>query len=212
MSIPPVDFNHGLLGATGGRNLAFQLASKDQILILDNDVVLPDESAWLEKLSRRMDAESQAGIVAPMLVFAEAPDTVQATGIGLTKQGRVGHLNRNRAATSLAPTPIDVLAAPTACWLLRREAQQAVGLFSDMYYPVQYEDVDLCIRLHVAGWKTVCDRAVRIRHIEHVTTRNLEEYPFARLTVRNGVSFKDKWADLLPKIATMTHEEISWNP
>ena len=40
---------------------------------------------------------------------------------------------------------------------------------------------------------------------------NLEGYPFARLTVRHAVSFKDKWADVLPTIATMTGEEISWN-
>ena len=199
------------LGVTGGRNLAFQLASKDRILILDNDVILPVDSTWLEKLSQRMDIEPQAGIVAPMLVSAEAPTTVQAAGIALTKQGRVGYINRGWDAASVAPSPIEVVAAPAACWLLRREAQQAVGLFSDMYYPMQYEDVDLCVRLHVAGWKTVCDRAIQIRHIEHVTTRNLEGYPFARLTVRHAVSFKDKWADVLPTIATMTGEEISWN-
>ena len=200
------------LGVTGGRNLALQLASKDRILILDNDVVLPADSAWLENLWRRMDGEAQTGIVAPMLVSAEAPDTVQATGIALTKQGRVGYINRGREATSVASSPIEVVAAPAACWLLRREAQQAVGLFSDLYYPMQYEDVDLCIRLHLAGWKIVCDPAVRIRHMEHVTTKNLDDHSFARLTVRSGVSFKDKWADVLPTIATITHEEISWNP
>ena len=200
------------LGVTGGRNLAFQLASKDRILILDNDVVLPVDSTWLENLWHRMDGEARAGIVAPMLVSADAPGTVQATGIALTKQGRVGYINRGREAASVAPSPIAVVAAPAACWLLRREAQQAVGLFSDMYYPIQYEDDNLCIRLHLAGWKIVCDAAVRVRHMEHVTTKNLEEHSFARLTVRNGVSFKEKWADVLPTIATITQEDISWNP
>ena len=200
------------LGATGGRNLAFQLASKDRILILDNDVVLPDDSAWLDKLWRTMDGESRAAIVAPMLVFADASDTVQATGIGLTREGRVGYVNRHRKVTSIEPVAQEVVATPTACWLLRRAAQRAVGLFSAAFYPVQYEDVDLCIRLRLEGWKTICDRAVALRHIENVTTRNLDGYPFARLTVRNGMSFNDKWAALLPEIASMTQDEISWGP
>src|SRR5262249_12237697 len=53
------------LGATGGRNLAFKLASRGRILILDNDVVLPDDAEWLERLWQRMDSNSHAGIVAP---------------------------------------------------------------------------------------------------------------------------------------------------
>jgi O-antigen biosynthesis protein len=200
------------LGATGGRNLAFRLASKERLLILDNDVILPDDSAWLEKLWQRMDAEPRAGIVAPMLVFADRPETVQATGIGLTKQGRVGYINRNREATSISPNPIGVVAAPAACWLIRRDAQQAVGEFSETYFPVQYEDVDLCVRLQLAGWKTVCDCSVQIKHIENVTSRNLKEYPFARLTVRNGISFKEKWAEQLARLATITQDEVSWEP
>ena len=198
------------LGATGGRNLAFKLALGHRILILDNDVVLPDDGAWLEKLWHKMEADSHVGIVAPMLVFADRPETVQATGIGLTEHGRVGYINRGRAVASVSSDPIEVVAAPTACWLMRRSAQEAVGTFSEMYYPVQYEDVDLCLRLQLAGWKTICDCTVRIKHIENVTTRNLKDYPFARLTVSNGMSFKEKWRELLPQLATMTPDEITW--
>ena len=198
------------LGATGGRNLAFKLAATDRLLVLDNDVILPAGSTWLEMLSRRMDQEPRAGIVAPMLVFADRPGVVQATGIGLTREGRVGYINRNRQAASIPPDPIEVVAAPAACWLMRRAAQQAVGLLSDAYYPVQYEDVDLCVRLHLAGWKIICDPGVRVGHIENVTSRNLKEYEFARLTVRNGMTFKEKWSDVLPQLATIDKDDISW--
>ena len=40
------------LGANGGRNLAYRLAEHDRILILDNDIVLPNDSRWLEKLEQ----------------------------------------------------------------------------------------------------------------------------------------------------------------
>src|SRR5947207_494569 len=172
-------------GCTGGRNLAFTLASRDRLLILDNDVVLPQDSAWLQTLWQTMDSNPRASIVAPMLVFADRPEIVQATGIGLTDRGRVGYINRGRSTKSIRQDVIEVIATPTACWLMRKEAQEQVGLFLEMFHPVQYEDVDLCVRLHLAGWKTLCDCNVQIKHIENVTTRNLKEYPFARLTVRN---------------------------
>jgi GT2 family glycosyltransferase len=200
------------LGANGGRNVALKLASAGRILILDNDVILPDDSGWLETLWQRLENDPKVGIVGPMLVFADYPDIVQGAGIGLAERGRVGYLNRGQPLESLPPTPVEVVASPSACWLVRREAQQAVGLLSDEFYPMQYEDVDFCVRLILAGWKILCDRSVSIKHIENVTTRNLQDHPYARVSVRHGMQFREKWADLLPRIATITEDEIYWGP
>jgi GT2 family glycosyltransferase len=200
------------LGSNGGRNLALKLATSDRILILDNDLILPEESVWLDSLWQKMEDDSQVGIIGPMLVVAEYPDIVQAAGIGLTDRGRVGYLSRAEQVTCVPPIPVEVVASPNACWLLRREAQQPVGLFSDEFYPMQYSDVDFCVRLHLAGWKIICDRSVSIRHIGNVTTRNLEGYDYARVTVRHGMKFRKKWADVLPQISTIAEEDIYWGP
>lgn len=200
------------LGANGGRNVALRLASNNRILILDNDVILPDDSGWLNALWQRMENDPQIGIVGPMLVFADYPDIVQGAGIGLTDRGRVAYLNRAELVDSVAPTQVEVVASPAACWLIRREAQQAVGLFSDEFYPMQYWDVDFCVRLVLAGWKILCDRSVRIEHIENVTTRNLKDHPYARVSVRHGMQFRKKWANILPKIATISEDDIYWGP
>jgi GT2 family glycosyltransferase len=202
----------GNLGATGGRNLALKLASTDRILILDNDVILPDDAVWMNRLWQGMEADPRVGVIGPMLVFADYPEIVQGTGIGLSAQGRVGYLNRGNPVTKVPPIVMEVVASPSACWLVRREAQQAVGFLSDEFYPVQYEDVDLCIRLNLAKWKILCDCSVRIKHIENVTTRNLKDHSFDRLTVRRGMQLKEKWADVLPKIANITEDDIYWGP
>jgi GT2 family glycosyltransferase len=200
------------LGANGGRNLALKLASGDNILILDNDVILPDDPGWLDVLWQRLEGDPQVGLVGPMLVFADHPDIVQGAGIGLTDRGRVGYLNRAQPVDSMPPAPIQVVASPAACWLIRKEAQQAVGLFSEEFYPMQYWDVDFCVRLGLAGWQILCDRSIRIPHIENVTTRNLKDHPYARVAVRHGLQFREKWADLLPKIATIVDDDIYWGP
>lgn len=200
------------LGGNGGHNVSFKLASGDRILLLDNDVVLPEDSAWLDSLWKQMDDHTYAGIVAPLLVFAGYPHIVQGAGIGLTERGRVGYLERGRPVDRIPTSPVEVVAAPSTCWLVRREAQQAVGLFADEFYPMQYWDVDFCVRLGEAGWKIICERSVRIKHIENVTTRNLRDHPYARVSVRHWMRFREKWADVLPRIATIGEDDIYWGP
>jgi GT2 family glycosyltransferase len=200
------------LGADGGRNLALQLASSERILILDNDVVLPDDSGWLDALWQRMEADPRIGIVGPMLVFAQHPEIVQASGIGLTERGRVGYLHRGEPVSRVSASLREVAASPSACWLLRQQAQQAVGLLSGEYYPMQYEDVDFCIRLGLAGWKIVCDGSVRIPHIGNVTTRHLRDHPYTRVSVRHWMQFRQKWAHVLPQLASLAEADLYWGP
>ncbi|MGH7856045.1 MAG: glycosyltransferase [Candidatus Binatia bacterium] len=199
-------------GADGGRNVALTLALHDRILILDNDVILPEEPQWLEALWRHMERDPEIGIVAPLLVFADYPDIAQSAGIALTEQGRVGYLNRADAVASVPPGLAEVVAAPSACWLVRQSAQRAVGLWSSEFHPMQYGDVDFCVRLGVAGWKIVCDRDVRVRHIENVTTRSLKGVSYARVAVEHSLLFREKWSHLLPRIAAITDDDIYWRP
>jgi GT2 family glycosyltransferase len=124
----------------------------------------------------------------------------------------VGYLNRAKSIDNIAGELLEVVASPAACWLIRTEAQQQVGVFSDEFYPMQYWDVDFCVRLGQAGWKTVCDCSISIKHIENVTTRNLKEHPYARVSVRHGMRFREKWAGILPHIATLTDKDIYWGP
>jgi GT2 family glycosyltransferase len=200
------------LGANGGRNVVLKLATGEAILILDNDLVLPHDSTWLDSLWKGMEDNPTCGIISPMLVFAAYPDIVQGTGIGLTDRGRVSYLNRAESVEHVPPTLVEVVASPAACWLIRSEAKEAVGLFSDEFYPMQYWDVDYCVRLGLADWKILCDRSIRIQHIENVTTRNLGDHPYARVAARHAMKFRDKWAEVLPQLATITDENIYWGP
>jgi GT2 family glycosyltransferase len=95
---------------------------------------------------------------------------------------------------------------------MNKTAQQSVGFFSDEFYPMQYWDVDFCIRLHLASWKVVCDCSIGLPHIGNVTTRHLEAYPYARTAVQHGMQFRRKWAAVLPQIATLTDADIYWGP
>lgn len=200
------------LGVSGGRNLALKLANSDKILMLDNDLVLPGNSQWLNTLWQHLEYKPEVGIVGPMLVFADHPDVVQSAGIALTEDGRVGYLHRADTVDVVSPAVTEVTGVLPACWLMRREAQQAIGLFSNEYYPMQYEDVDFCLRLTQANWKILCDRRIQIRHIGNVTTRNLKGHSYARVSVKHWIKFREKWSDILPRVATITEKDVYWGP
>jgi GT2 family glycosyltransferase len=189
-----------------------KLAAHDRILILDNDVVLPEDPDWLNRLWEGLEQDAHIGIIGPMLVFARHPEWVQATGIGLTDRGRVGYLNRAARVENIAPRHLQVAASPSACWLVRKQAQQSVGLFSEEFNPGHYEDVDFCLGLGRAGWKIVCDCRVRVKHIENVTSRNLKGDSYTRVAVQNWIKFREKWAELLPQLASISEDQIYWGP
>jgi N-acetylglucosaminyl-diphospho-decaprenol L-rhamnosyltransferase len=50
-----------------------------------------------------------------------------------------------------------------ACFIVRREAWDAVGGFDPGFF-LYFEDVDLCWRLRQAGWSTYLDTSVTVRH------------------------------------------------
>jgi len=200
------------LGVDGGRNVIINLSAREMILFLDNDIILPANPDWLNALWQKLESDPNIAIVGPMLVFFDYPEIVQAAGSGLTALGRVGFLHRGDPVEIVPATSVEVVTIPAACWLMRKEAQRAVGLFSDEYYPAQYQDVDYSVRLWLKGWKIVCDRGVRIVHIEHVTTKNIPDHPYERLNARNAMRFREKWADVLPELATLKQEDVYWGP
>ena len=92
------------------------------------------------------------------------------------------------------------------------EALGRLGIHFDVCGNGHNEDVDFCVRLGLAGWKILCDCSVGIAHIGNVTTRSLKDHPYARVAVRHGMQFREKWADVLPKIATIAEDDIYWGP
>ena len=64
-----------------------------------------------------------------------------------------------------------------ACFLLRREALEETGGLDETFF-MYSEEVDLCRRLHQAGWKTVFEPAAEVVHHHG---KSSEQVPAARL-------------------------------
>lgn len=100
-----------------------------------------------------------------------------------------GHLHRNTFAArywSWLPFTCNVSAVTGACLAIRREVFAELGGF-DPCFPVNYNDVDLCLRARQAGYQVILEPAAVLRHDECQSRR-----PGVRLEERD--LFERRWA------------------
>jgi GT2 family glycosyltransferase len=157
-------FNFARLINAGAR------ASRGEVLaFLNNDVETEDRN-WLAPLGR-IAVDPRVGVVGPKLLHPDG--SVQHAGIVLGIGGFVGHAGRWRAADDPGPygmltTTRRISAVTGACLLTRRDVFDAIGGF-DEAFPVEFNDVDYCLRVAMAGYAVVYAAAPSLVHKEGST-------------------------------------------
>jgi GT2 family glycosyltransferase len=125
-------------GFGAGCNQGSQFARGDFLLFMNADVwVVPD---WLDQLVRRMQEESDAGIVSPVtLPLYKGPEP--------------------------ADRPYrDVASVPGCSMLVRRTAWEELGGFDEHFF-LTWEDTELCWRARLAGWRVLEDLETHVWHL-----------------------------------------------
>jgi GT2 family glycosyltransferase len=156
-----IPFNYSRLN-----NLAVASTDTEFLLFLNNDtVVLSDD--WIEGLLESA-SRPDIGAVGALLLYPD--NTVQHSGILLGILGLGGHAHRFLSAQS--PGYFGALQAPTnysavtaACMMVARAKYLAVGGFDEVL-SVSFNDVDLCLRLSAAGFRSLYLPYVRLYHFE----------------------------------------------
>lgn len=198
-------------GCTGGRNQACGLAVGEYVVILDNDVEVI-QNDWLNKLMEFYQKQSEnIGIVGPKMLYPQEPDKIQQIGLGVTKNGKVGYWGQGKLREDPQfNEPRELQGYPAACWLMKRELFEKYGYFDDVYYPVNLEDVDFCYRIREKGYKIMYCPDVEMFHYEHATTRGTEGLSFIRVTLKNGITFKNRWKHMFENECGMELSDIHW--
>ncbi|MGI4944478.1 MAG: glycosyltransferase [Janthinobacterium lividum] len=160
----PGPFNFSALN-----NAAVQEASGDILVLLNNDIEMPDP-AWLRELVRHA-VRPDVGAVGARLLHRDG--TLQHGGMVLGPKGRAVHVLRG--APRDAPgyegqlaVPRDMSAVTGACLAIRREVWTRVGGM-DEDLPVAWNDVDLCQRVRAAGLRVVWTPDSVLLHLEGAT-------------------------------------------
>jgi GT2 family glycosyltransferase len=172
-----IAFRHGLhifrsetnLGFAGGNNAAYRHASGHYIALINNDVILDRD--WLATVAAALDADPKLAAVQTILRRDE--NTIDGAGIDISdgtfrqigwERGRPARSWTDDSAKyggrdARAPKAWGVSATAA---LYRREAL-GDSIFDDTLF-AYYEDVELCARLHDAGWRTEVLQVIKATH------------------------------------------------
>ncbi len=161
-------------GFAEGNNEAFRHTTAPLVGLVNNDVVV--DAGWLAALSAAFDEDGTLGAAQTIIRRDEA--TIDGAGIDVS-DGTIRQIGHGAVHGSTLPEAWGVSATAT---LYRRVA---IGdrVFDPRFF-AYYEDVELCGRLHEAGWKT------RVLSVAKATHRGSHSAPLLgsdalRLRTRN---------------------------
>jgi GT2 family glycosyltransferase len=162
------DFNFSRLN-----NTAVKHAAGEFVLLLNNDTeVIHDD--WIEPmLLHALDVH--VGAVGAVLLYPNA--TFQHVGVTVRWPAGPRHRFRGWSATKarnlnhLQAIHLDaeVSAVTAACLMIRKSIYLEIGGMNEKRFAIEYNDVDLCLRVQTHGYKILVTPSTRLLHHESKT-------------------------------------------
>lgn len=169
-------------------NLGAKTATGD-VLVFLNDDVIPLKSDWLGLLMGHAQ-RPVTGAVGAKLLYPSG--LIQHVGVALGMMDGAGHPGRGTFGRKWWPWfdyTRDVSAVTGACLAIRKKLfLEAAGF--DERFPVNYNDVDLCLRLRRAGFRVIVEPQALLQH-EEARSR------IARTRAEERELFLDLWGDVI---------------
>ncbi len=153
-------------------------ASRGAILLFLNDDVEPLDPNWLSRMVARLE-RAETGAVGAKLLYPNG--SIQHAGLATWEMGGAGHPGRFLSGSDYWPwlnVSREVTAVTGACLAMRRADFEIINGF-DPSFPVNYNDVDLCLRLQERGLSIIYEAGAILQHDESQTRSS-------------GVSFEER--------------------
>ena len=145
------------LGFTGGYNRAFSEIESEYFLLINSDIEVPQD--WLGPLVDWMDSHPECAACAPKLHSWQEKEKFEYAGAAGGYLDKFGYpLCRGRVLKELETdygqydSPKNVFWATGACLLVRSSVYKELGGLDDRFF-AHMEEIDLCWRMQLCGWK-----------------------------------------------------------
>ena len=177
-------------GFTGGYNRALEGIEAEYYVLINSDIEVP--SGWLKPLVAWMDSHPSCGACGPKLLSYAQRDTFEYAGAAGGLVDRYGYpfcrgrvMQRIEKDNGQYDSPAEVLWASGACLMVRSGVWKALGGLDERFF-AHMEEIDLCWRMQLCGWKVNIVPESFVYHIGGGTLPN--ESPFKlRLNFRNNL-------------------------
>jgi GT2 family glycosyltransferase len=168
-------------------NLGADAATGDVLVFLNDDTESLDAS-WLDRLVGQVERPG-VGVAGARLVYPSG--TLQHAGVAIGVGDGCGHIGRRAITAPHWPwlqMTRDVAAVTGACLAINASLFRELGGFAGEF-PINYSDIDLCLRVRAAGYRVVYDTGAVLRHYECQTRRR------GIVTLRERESWFDRWEE-----------------
>ncbi len=195
-----------------GRNTGFafaanrgvEAAQSGLVALVNTDIEL--EPDWLERMAAALERDPGAASVACKMVDLQRPELLYDTGDVLRRDGACEQRGRFERDDGRFDEPGEIFGACAGAALYRRDAVLAVGGFDERFF-TYLEDVDLALRLRLAGWGCRYEPAVA-RHAGEGSSVRLSR-PLGHWVERNTVllvakAFPVRWLHLV------AYRQLGW--
>lgn len=178
-------------------NRGVEAATADAVALVNTDVELAPD--WLARTAAALEADAGVAAVACKMVELGDPSRLYDAGDVLRRDGVCEQRGRFTADDGRYDAAGEVFAACAGAALYRRSAVLACGGFDERFFAYM-EDVDLGLRLRLAGWRCAYVPVVA-RHASGGSSWQLSR-PVAGWAVRNTLllvvkTYPLRWAPLV---------------
>jgi len=191
-------------GFAHAANRGLRAASGEAVALINTDIEL--EPDWLRRMAATLHAHPGSAAVACKMLSLSEPDRVYDAGDVLRRDGACEQRGRFACDDGRFDDPGEVFGACAGAALYRREVVLALGGFDERYF-AYLEDVDLALRLRLAGWSCRYEPAVA-RHAGEGSSHQLSgahHYLIARNTlILVARAFPLAWA------GPVLYRQLSW--
>jgi GT2 family glycosyltransferase len=144
-------------GFAKGNNIAIEFAlsrKADYVFLLNNDTSV--EKDLIEKLISTAESDSSIGIVGPAVFDLRDKCSVQEMGVGVDRFGYP-------LAIKNSSDKLNIFFVSGCAMMIKAELLRKIGLFDEKYFMFA-EDLDLCWRAQLSGYKITVNETAKIYH------------------------------------------------
>ncbi|MDR2967426.1 MAG: glycosyltransferase family 2 protein [Methanobacteriaceae archaeon] len=203
------DFNKSFSEAN---NNATSISTGDYFLFLNND--MEPLYGWLNHMMQSILLSNDIGAVGSKLIFSysknqDTPFKTQHEGIAFKELN--GYLEKNDGYIvpynikgndpfEKVESDLEIGAVLGACFLIKKEVFKELGGFDESFF-YNYEDIDLCLKLHQKGYKIVYSPKSVLFHYYEATRKGNNEHAIRdEIDLKNREILYFKWNKILREI------------
>lgn len=161
------------------------------VLLLNNDTLLMQKD-WLTQMVNVLESSPDIGIVTPKLLYPDG--RIQYAGASFTEDMQPYHIGRFKNADGFN-IEREVPWGTFACALIRRELLSD-GL-DDAYKLGTFEDVDLCCKARLNGYRIMYAPQAKVYHYEGASVFTVNKEHYMQQQQANAALFYSRWRDWL---------------